>query len=136
MAYHLVHTAHIAKLIGGPSQEAIPLAQIVAEAHEKSHLFFVIPGDAAHGHDEQVHRFWANLFGQDHVLSLASPDDTAECIAMAIGMTEGVVTPDEARQQMIKRGKIGQSINRILQCVSGLFTGRTPAAPLTGKRRL
>jgi len=119
MAYPQVFRAHVSRLIGTDPQADIPLRQIVAEAQEKYHVFFIIPGGASHGADAQILHFWQDLLGEKNVIALADPDDTSESIAMAIGVTEGVVSRDQAQQQMAKRGKLAVAIDRILKSIGG-----------------
>jgi hypothetical protein len=133
MAYPLVHRAHVNRLLGIDPQADIPLQQIAAEAQEKYHVYFIIPGGAAHGGDAQVIAFWEQLLGADHVLKLQNPDDTSESIAMTIGLNEGVINRDSAQLQMATRGKTPGVIERILSAIgikskdAPLFDGTTGA---------
>jgi hypothetical protein len=136
-AYPAVSRAHIHKLIGTDPQADIPLEQIIAEVREKYHFYFIIPGGAAHGQDRDVLDFWKHHLGDRNVLTLENPDDTSECIAMTIGMNEGVINLDQAQQQMVKRGKVGSAIDRLLHAISGLFGGGGSGPSSTsGTRRL
>ena len=135
MAYAQVMRAHVHRLIGIDPEAEIPLRQIVAEVQQKYHVFFVIPGGAAHGADPQVLRFWQDLIGEKNVLVLADPDDTSECIAMTIGLTEGVISLEQAQQHMVKRGKVAGGIDRVLRAIGGLFRDDSPKSS-TGGRRL
>jgi hypothetical protein len=134
MAYPQVSRAHVSRLIGKDPQLDIPLGQIVAEVQEKYHVFFIIPGGAAHGADSQILGFWRGILGERNVLILQDPDDTSECIAMTIGMTEGVITLDQAQQHMIKRGKLGTVIERVLKAIGGLFGADNSKSTLGGRR--
>jgi hypothetical protein len=123
IAYPQVRAAHVARLIGSGAQVDVPLRQIVAEAQEKYHIYFVIPGGAAHGADSQILHFWRDLLGEKNVLALQDPDDTSECIAMTIGAAEGVITLDQAQQHMAKRGKLAAVIDRVTKAIGGIFHG-------------
>jgi len=131
MAYPQVMRAQVSRLIGTDPQADISLRQIVAEAQEKYHVFFIIPGGAAHGVDSQILSFWRDLLGERNVLALQDPDDTSECIAMTIGMTEGVISLDQAQQHMLKRGKLGAAIDRVLKAIGSLFGGDGDASKST-----
>ncbi len=133
MAYPRVSRAHIHKL---DPQADIPLEQVIAEATERYHVFFIIPGGAAHGGDKSILDFWQQKLGPSHVLKLQNPEDTSECIAMTIGATEGVITLEQATQQLKQRGRIGGAIDRLLSAISGLFGSRTPTDSVSGTRRL
>jgi hypothetical protein len=134
MAYPRVQRAHVSRLIGVDPQADIPLAQILAEAQEKYHVFFVIPGGAAHGADARILAFWRDLLGEKNVLLLQDPDDTSECIAMTIGATEGVISLDQVQQHMAKRGKVAAVIERVMKAIGGLFGGDSGPSNVGGRR--
>lgn len=138
MAYPSVRRAHIQRIIGVDPQADIPIQQIVAELSEKYHVFFIIPGKAAHGDDREVQNFWNSLLGPERVLKLDDPDDTSECIAMTIGLNEGVIRMDQAEQQLVGRGKSQSVIERLLAAIAGIFGGGNGGDPPTasGPRRL
>ncbi len=135
MAYPSVQRAHVHKLVGTDPQGDIPLRQIIAEAREKYHFYFVIPGGAAHGGDQTILKFWREQIGQENVLTLENPDDTSECIAMTIGLNEGVIAIDQVQQHMAGRGKASGVIQRVLKAIGNLFGGGSPPTT-TGSRRL
>src|SRR5581483_4061009 len=81
-AYPQVQRAHVHRLLGYDPQVDVPLDQIVAEVKEKYHFYFIIPGGAAHGRDQDILRFWQRHLGEASVLYLQDPNDTSECIAM------------------------------------------------------
>jgi hypothetical protein len=135
-AYPLVQRAHVHRLIGIDPQADIPLRQIIADVRERYHFFFIVPGEAAHGRDREVLDFWHEHLGKQNVLSLQNPDDTSECIAMTIGLTEGVIGMDQAQQHLTKRGKVGSALDRLLHAIGGLFGGGSPPNSITGTRRL
>src|SRR5699024_9772160 len=91
MAYREVDCQQVRSLVGRGPQSNVPLATIAREARERYHVFFIIPGGAAHGADRQVLTFWERLLGQEHVIRLDSPDETSECIALTIGVNEGAI---------------------------------------------
>lgn len=138
MAYPKVLRAHVHRLIGIDPEADIPIKQIVEEASAKYHVFFIVPGSAAYGDDREVQNFWKSLLGPDHVLILGDPDDTSECIAMTIGLTEGVIRMDQAEQQLVSRGKSGSTLQRLIQAIAGIFGGGggTPPPTASGPRRL
>ena len=135
-AYPAVQRAHVHKLIGVDPQADIPLNQIISEVQERYHLFFVIPGGAAYGNDRDVLNFWQDHVEACNVLKLENPDDTSECIAMTIGLTEGVITLDQAQQHLAKRGKIGAALDRVMDAIKGVFGASAKSSKTTGTRRL
>jgi hypothetical protein len=141
MAYPFVYRAHVHRLIGVDPQADIPLRQIIDEVREKYYVYFVIPGGAAHGRDRDVLQFWLDHLGTRNVLSLQDPNDTAECIAMTIGVNEGVLSLDQAQQHLAKRhGNGGGVIQRIFSAIANLFGspggGDSSPPTTTGPRRL
>ena len=91
MAYPYVYRKLVKQLTGNDPERDIPLAEIVEEVKKKFHTYFIIPGGASYGADTQVLAFWNNLLGENRVLHLESPEDTSECIAQTIGVTEGTI---------------------------------------------
>src|SRR5688572_16688167 len=68
MAYPSVKAREVNDLIGGGLQESVPLARVVAEVKQKYHLYYVIPGGAAHGADAAVISFWQKHLGPRNVI--------------------------------------------------------------------
>jgi hypothetical protein len=94
MPYRKATAAEIAKLIGDDLRADVPVEQIVAEAREKYHVFFVIPRGASHGTDPKLFDRWASLLGPQNVIMLDEPSGVCEAIGLAIGLVEG--TADDA----------------------------------------
>jgi hypothetical protein len=92
LAYPAVKKAEIGQLIGAAPQSDIRLDKMIAEVKERYHPFFIIPGGASNGGDREVLNFWRKHLGGDRVLRLDSPEETSECIARTIAMSEGVRT--------------------------------------------
>jgi hypothetical protein len=132
MAYWAVKRSEVRRLLGDhvDLQADIPLQQIVAEVRQRYHVYFIIPGGASNGGDAEVHRFWLNTLGESHVLQLDSPEDTSEIIGLTIGLNEGALTPDQARQRLQQRGARGDTVDRIAATlVPPLPPGPTIVAP-------
>ena len=138
LPYLVVKRSEIRRLVGEHAgvQADIPLEQIVAEAAERYHLYFLIPGGASHGSDKQIRASWSKLLGPERVIQLDSPEDTSECIGLTIGLNEGAVTPQQAREHMTKRGLIARTVDRISSALGGLTTGGPTVSPPPGGRRL
>jgi len=135
MAYPAVKRKEVRRLIGDhvPMQTDIPLEQIVSEAAQKYHLFYLIPGGASYGSDKDVRAFWEQRLGPERVIALDSPEDTSECIGMTIGMNEGTVSLDQAREQLQKRGVVGKTIDRLVSSLSGLWQKGPTITPPDGR---
>jgi hypothetical protein len=121
-AYPTVMADQLHRVFGSSGGENIALEAIVAEAREKFHVYFVIPGGASHGGDPALPEFWSGLLGRDRVILVPSPEQTSQCIALAIGLNEGVVDLPTAIGQMHKRGLIGQVVEGISHALHSLVS--------------
>ncbi len=119
MAYPYAHAGLVGQVFGETLQADVPLKQLAAEAMERWHVYFVIPGGAAYGRDPTIVQFWSDLLGADHVIALQSPDQTSECIALTIGANEGTVDRPTAVVQMKNRGVVGSAIDAISGALFG-----------------
>jgi hypothetical protein len=122
-AYPSVSAHRIRSLIGDPLQADVPTEQIVAEAMEKYHVYFIIPGGAAHGADQRILHFWNELLGPQRVIALKQPEETSACIALTIGVNEGAVDATSAMQQLQHRGMVGRAIDNIMQALRNIMHG-------------
>ena len=109
----------------------MPLEQIAEEVKERYHFYFVIPGGASHGSDQKVLGFWARLAGPDRVLQLEDAADTSECIALAIGVNEGVITAGDGIEHLRKRGVVARTLDGVAKALASLIPGSKadPARP-------
>ena len=129
-AYPAATAEAVRRVFGDDLPEDVPLPQLVREAAERWHVFFVVPGGAAYGRDPSIAAFWTALLGPDHVIALQDPDQTSECIALTIGVTEGTVDVPTAVQQMRSRGVVGQAVDAIGHVLQGLLGGTPPTRRL------
>ena len=136
MAYPKVLRAHIGRLIGADPQADIPVRQIVAEgAREISCVLRRPRRCAAWRRTQQMLKFWrADCWESKMCWALANPDDTSECIAMTIGVTEGVISLDQVQEHMAKRGKVAEMIHRVMKSIGHLFGGELGKSTLGGPR--
>jgi hypothetical protein len=135
MAYPNVSAAQVAHLIGPELQTDLPLDQIVAEAKQRYHVFFIVPGGASHGRDPAILNFWERTLGPECVIVLQDPAETSECIALTVGLTEGAVDLPSARQQLEQRGVLARTIDSITNALHSLF-GSGASKPPDSDRRL
>lgn len=135
LAYPAVSAREVTGLIGPELQSDLPLQTIVAEARQKYHVFYILPGGASYGRDPQVLDFWKSALGDDRVIVLQDPGETSECIAMTIGLTEGRVDSSTAAEQLRSRGVVARTIDNILNALRGL-TGNQGSTPSDRDRRL
>lgn len=93
-AYGKVKRSEVARLIGDQLIDDIPVKKIVTELRQRYHVFYILPKGAAHGGERKMLDFWRDLLGQN-VLELDDPTAVCETIALAIGLSEGVIDVDE-----------------------------------------
>jgi hypothetical protein len=135
MAYPNVKAREIERLIGKELQADIPLDQIIAEAQQRYHIFYLIPGGASYGGDQEILGWWNRALGPGRVIKLESPEDTSECIGLTIGINEGAITMADAVAQMQRRGVVGGTIDR-LSAALGRLQATGPTVTTTRPRRL
>jgi hypothetical protein len=137
MAYPAVKFREVNKLIGDGLQADVPLAQVIAGARERYHIYFVIPGGAAHGVDKDVIRFWEQHLGEQSVIRLERPEETSECIGLTIGVNEGAVSPSAGVEHLRQRGVVSRTIDSIARVLNSVVNGgSTGSTPPSRARRL
>jgi len=110
-----------AKVICGDAlQEDIPIATIIEEVKAKYHLFFIIPGGAANSRDPQIYERWAKLIGAQNVIRLEDPASVCETVTMTIGLNEGRVGLDDAKDDLKTAGASAGSVNAAAAALSKL----------------
>lgn len=122
MAYPCVKRHEVKRLIGTAPQYDVPLDEIVSEVQQKYHLYFVIPGGAHHGRDQDVIDFWKASVGPQRVIRLEQPEDVSECIALAIGVNEGAIDPHDS-DSFLQRGMASRGLDRVRQALAALVPG-------------
>jgi len=135
MAYQWVDRKEVAKVIGDRLGEDVALSQIVAEARQRYHVYYILPGGASYGGDKQVIDFWHAQLGAQGVLQLEDPQDTSECIALTIGINEGAITMNDGMEHLQTRGVVSRTIDRVSRALSAVLPG-TPTVPTKQSRRL
>lgn len=132
LAYPAVNRAEVRRVFGGGIQADVPLKQIAAEAKERWHVYFVVPGGAAHGRDPAIIKFWSDLLGSDHVLTLQDPDQTSESIALAIGANEGKLdVAGRPETNTLDTAKSPSVVGRAIDALTGLLGGDKKDPPPT-----
>jgi hypothetical protein len=121
MAYPAVSSQQVGKLIGPELVGDLPFADLVAEAEQRYHIYFIVPGGASHGHDPKIIGFWEQALGRDRVIILQDPGETSECIALTIGMNEGTLDLPGATRRMQQRGLMARTIQSLTGAFQSLF---------------
>ncbi len=135
LAYPRVKKMEVARVFGSELSEDITLDQIIAEAGQRYHIYFVLPGGASHGGDKQVLEFWGRHLGPQRLLQLDSPEDTSESIALTIGLNEGAIDMSQGVEHMKKRGIVGRAVDRISRAL-GAVPASGPTVRSAGVRKL
>jgi hypothetical protein len=129
MAYDRVKRHEIDRLIAPGLQADVALDEVIAEVAQRYHVYYVIPGGASHGDDQQVTGFWTHHLGPGRVIPLASPEDTSASIAVTIGVSEGVISVDDGVRHLADRGLLARTIDGIGKALSRLVGDKPATAP-------
>jgi hypothetical protein len=90
LAYPEANPSVIHRIFGGERPtKGVPLSQLVKDAQERYHVFFIIPSGTMHANEGGLYNFWNDLLGDGHVLRLQDPSQICDLIALTIGLTEG-----------------------------------------------
>jgi hypothetical protein len=122
MAYPQVKLHEVRRIIGNGLEADMPIDSIIAQAREKYHVYFVLPGGAQYGGDQQIVGFWSRHLGPQSVIRLDHPEDTSEFIGLTIGVNEGVISPSEGVDHLRKRGVVQRTLDamgRLLASITG-----------------
>jgi hypothetical protein len=143
-AYDAVKRHEVARLIGDQLTEDIPVRDIVAELRERYHVFYILPRGAAHGGERKILDAWRGLLGQN-VLELDDPEAVCETIALAIGLSEGIIDIEAGASDLAEMSAPAAAVRAARSAVSHLpalvpvlSAGALPgdAFGSTGARRL
>lgn len=128
MAYEKVTRAQIKEVINDdPMQDDVPLEQIIAEAQEKYHVFFVIPNQTSHFKDPVLEKFWVKLLGQQNVLKLEDPEKICSLICGAVAICEEHIGIDDLTADGLN---VGGTALALLASTAGSSVARHSAAGL------
>jgi hypothetical protein len=137
MAYSSVKSAEVTRILGDDLQSDVLLKQIVKEVRQRYHVYFIIPGRAAHGSEEHINVFWQDLLGEKYIIKLDDPADTSESIALTIGVNEGAITMKQGVEHLRGRGVLSDTVDRVMKSLSSLFgAGSSDAGKSDGSRWL
>lgn len=113
--YSLVKKNEVKGLIGDTLQKDIPVEEIIAEAGQKYHIFFIVPTMTSNGKHPLIRQKWEELLGKENVLMLQDADEAADLIAATIGITEGRALDDVARDvAVVSSDKTAKNISGAL----------------------
>ncbi|WP_028452233.1 hypothetical protein [Chitinilyticum aquatile] len=116
LPYPYVSKHQVGSLIGDQLDEDLPIAEVIAAAAERYHLYFLIP---ALNRRENCEKPWRQLLG-DHVICLEDPQDTCAVAAALIAQNEGVLSgADRIAQALSASGMPGERIGAVIRAVEG-----------------
>jgi hypothetical protein len=93
-AYPTLDSGTIHRVFGGErGTKEYTIEQLVKDAQERYHCFFIIPGGSNHAGSRALHDHWTGLLGAGHVIHLEDPSDICDTVATVIGITEGTLAP-------------------------------------------
>jgi len=93
------------EIVGDTVQTDLTVEEIIAEAQERYHVFFIVPTEGtSHGHDPELFNRWEGLLGKQNVLKLTENESVCETIALAIGICEGMVDLPAAEKHLTDEG--------------------------------
>lgn len=118
-SYPMVKSAHVASLLGDTLEADIPTETMVKRLQEKFHCYFIIPKMTSYFSEPWLKAHWTGLFGQN-VLYLDDPAGICECIALAIGINEGVTDIIEAEAHLKEVGSSSLVVRSATSAVSHL----------------
>jgi len=129
--YDRVDKDEINAVMGDTLQDHVLTVDIVKEAQEKFHVFFIIPGGASHSRDSSLRSKWEGLLGAEHVILLDDPGAVCEAIATIVGLTEGTVDLDSAKAHLAEEDTPQPIISLVAASVEKLVgsNGSSGASP-------
>ncbi|MBI2449962.1 MAG: hypothetical protein HYV47_00325 [Candidatus Nealsonbacteria bacterium] len=95
-----IKKSEVKSIIGDELPQNIPVEQIVAEAKEKYHIFFLIPTGAHGGRNPAVMQRWVELLGQEFVVQLENPEEIAERISLIVKTNEEKLAPAKGKTKI------------------------------------
>lgn len=88
-AYATVSKKQVAEIIGGAAiQSDMTFEEILAEAKELYHVFFIIPNLTSHYKDAGLLKWWMSKVGQQNILRLEDPSKICELIVSSVAICE------------------------------------------------
>jgi hypothetical protein len=132
MPYAKTGVAEIEKVIGDDLPRALSIEEVVREAREKYHVFFVIPHGTSHGTDPKLRKRWESLLGKENVIMLPNADGVCEAIGLAIGLIEGTANADALDDDLVDAGASSSTAHAVAAALGPLAKTTALATVATG----
>jgi hypothetical protein len=134
MPYPKSAKKEIEALIGDKLEKDLTVEQMIAEAREKYHVFFIIPRAASHGSDPKLRKRWSDLLGPQNVLMLEDADSVCEAIGVAIGLVEGTAHGESILDDLEDAGALSKVAKAVAKALDPL--AKSTALATVGRGRL
>lgn len=128
LPYDNVLKSEVKRLMGDDLQTDITTAAIVKEVQERWNVFFIIPKGASNSENPRVLNRWVELLGAENVLRLDNPDGVCETITMTVGLVEGSVNLDKAKDDMRSAGSNASLVNSAAAALQNLAKAKGKAS--------
>jgi hypothetical protein len=118
--YPRVKRKEVEKVIGDTLQADLPTEELMAELRRTYDVYFVLPNLTSNWNNEEVHRRWVKLLGQN-VLRLENPAAICELIASTVGIAEGKVDLEGLAEDLEEAGasaSVARAVGKALAPVS------------------
>jgi hypothetical protein len=76
-------------------QETVLTRDLVREAKERWHIFYLMPKGTSHYKQPDITDAWAGLIGSENLIMLDDPNLVCETIGATVGMIENAITLDK-----------------------------------------
>lgn len=117
--YPYVSAHQVKDIIGDNLQSNIPFEEILREAKERYHVFFIIPNLTSHYNDPALHKRWTELLGQQNVILLEDPNKVCETIVSAVAICEENVGVDDLLKDGVMDGTTALALKKLSDSASG-----------------
>ncbi len=94
-AYPKLKKKEAVDIIGSGPETDMPFADVLSEAQELYHVFFVIPSMTSHYNDPTLEKWWQERVGQQNILKLQDPSKICELIVSSVAICEQHATIED-----------------------------------------
>jgi len=85
----------IERIFGHKVPEQIMTFDLVREAKERWHIFYLMPKGTNHYKEPEIIEAWAGLIGGENIIMLDEPNLVCETIGATVGMVENAISLDK-----------------------------------------
>ncbi len=103
LPYRRVKRREVEHVFGDQIEASIPIRDIIEEAKEKYHIYYVLPKLTSYYDDPKIVECWRELLGPN-VIRLQDPSGISEMIASTIGVAEGAISLQEVSANLREAG--------------------------------